>query len=508
MELVNKVRDNKSKIIWVILIGCIIGLATHSYCFFNKLSYHDDVYSLFSVGATFEFGRWGLGVLWQIIQRITSGCFSIPSLNGMTSVALLAVASALICVMFEIENRVVEICIVGIIEVFPAVTATYAYMFTAPYYMLAILFAVIAVFLCQNSPCWRKYTWIAVFMLAFSVGIYQAYFEVAVSLFLMDIIARFWKKEKLSDIFKRAVYYVTVMILAMIAYFVINKIFTSILQIGLSDYAGINNMLNVSGKGIVNSILSSYVAFGMLMVNNYVGLSFLPVSKVLLIVMWGITLFELVYFSVKRIHGMLDRLIYWGAVLLLPLAFHIVNVMVSGGNAELHTLMVFGAVFEILFPIIAISYLSKNNIMKNTFLVAGIILFSSFVVIDNQAYLRADLLQKEATAYYNRLLVRVQETEKYQSTMPIFYTGTLGKDDATLTKMDQFSHITMTGFNMTLEDLVNDYSRGRYMEYFLGCNVEMTEISEDDIIWDGMESYPDANSIKVENGAVWIKFSE
>lgn len=40
----------------------IVGIISHGYIFFNKLSYHDDMSCMFSLGATYGLGRWGLGL--------------------------------------------------------------------------------------------------------------------------------------------------------------------------------------------------------------------------------------------------------------------------------------------------------------------------------------------------------------------------------------------------------------------------------------------------------------
>ena len=49
-------------------LSCFIfSIFSQSFGLFNKLSFHDDIVSLFDVGATYTSGRWGLEILKQII---------------------------------------------------------------------------------------------------------------------------------------------------------------------------------------------------------------------------------------------------------------------------------------------------------------------------------------------------------------------------------------------------------------------------------------------------------
>lgn len=509
MYIKQQLINNKKIIEWTILIGCIIGFLTHGFCFFNKISYHDDAFCLFTVGATFDFGRWGLGVLGQGIGKLFGGCFSIPIVNGAISVLLLSVAGALICVMLGIKERFICACVVGVIEVFPAVTSTFAYMFTAPYYMLAVLLAVLAAFLCYYSRRWKDVSLLfAIALLAFSMGIYQAYFSVTVSLLLVAILIKFWDGEKVKDIIFCGIRYVSVLAMGMLGYLLINKVFTKLLHIGLSDYAGINHMLDVSVKSILGAIGSAYAAFFEVMIQDYVGLSFFGLTRVILLFLWVITIIVLFIFSWKRLNKISEKLIYWVAVALLPLAFHIVNVMITGGDTELHTLMVFGTVFEVLFPILVVGRFLTERKYSWVLSLSVIMLIFSLAYVDNQAYFKVYLLQKETDAYYNRLITRIQETEGYQSDMPISFIGQAGQEDDSLTHMNQFSHITMTGYNMTIDDMLNDYARNQYVRWFLGFAPEYVTDTAGCQSLEEMNCYPDDGAIAIENGTVWVKLSE
>lgn len=69
----------------------IIGIITNIYIFTNKMSFHDDIGCLFSVGVTYSSGRWFLGVLGSLINTLY-GNYSLPVLEGLISIFFISLA--------------------------------------------------------------------------------------------------------------------------------------------------------------------------------------------------------------------------------------------------------------------------------------------------------------------------------------------------------------------------------------------------------------------------------
>lgn len=154
----------------------IAGFLAHAYMFFNKISFLDENTFYFDVGETYASGRWALGLIKAIQEWIGIENYSMPFWNGICSVLFIALMSALIVKLMNITSKVYASLIGAIMSVFPVVTATFAYMFTAPYYFFAGFCMVLAVCLCVND----KRMWIcSALLISFALGIYQAYFGVA-----------------------------------------------------------------------------------------------------------------------------------------------------------------------------------------------------------------------------------------------------------------------------------------------------------------------------------------
>ena len=158
----------------------VCGIIANLYMFTNKISFHDDIGELFSVGATYSSGRWFLGVLGKIVSMLF-GNYSLPIVEGLLTIFFIALSSIFVIAIFDMKDKM-SVCLTGaIMAVFPAVFATFAYMFTAPYYYFALLLSVLSVYVVQQN----KFGFLpAVCLIACSTGIYQAFFPVSVSLFL------------------------------------------------------------------------------------------------------------------------------------------------------------------------------------------------------------------------------------------------------------------------------------------------------------------------------------
>lgn len=75
-----KYLENK-KYRWTIIAVFLTGIFAHGYMFTNKISFHDDIGCLFSVGATYSSGRWGLGIIEKILS-FSIGKYSLSLWGG------------------------------------------------------------------------------------------------------------------------------------------------------------------------------------------------------------------------------------------------------------------------------------------------------------------------------------------------------------------------------------------------------------------------------------------
>ena len=148
----NKIK-NSDRRFWVVLFSTIIwGIFAHGMALFNKYSVHDDNKFLFGIGWTYQSGRWGLAILGKLYKIILGGeLYSLPLLNGFISILCIAFSAYLIIHLLEIEQKGLCIAIASILVSFPTITSIFGFMFTAPYYMIALLFAVFGIWIVNKK---------------------------------------------------------------------------------------------------------------------------------------------------------------------------------------------------------------------------------------------------------------------------------------------------------------------------------------------------------------------
>ena len=155
------------------------------------------------------------------------------------------------------QTEIIRSFIGGIAYCFPAMASLFAYMFTAPYYMFAVLLMIVAVYTAVRYP----YGYLpAIVIIAFSMGIYQTYFGVATSLFVL-ILLRDMEDRSFAQNVMEAFKYLFTLLGGMLLYFLCNRVCIKIFQITLVEYQGINNMANVTMRSLIGSVKRAYLGF-------------------------------------------------------------------------------------------------------------------------------------------------------------------------------------------------------------------------------------------------------
>ena len=145
----------------------VIGFLTHMRVFVSDIPNHDGMSSIYFDQNMITSGRWFLRVACGI-----SSDYTLPWLIGVLCVLYLALTAVVLQRFFKVKHTYTAMLIAAVLMVYPTLTSNFAYIFTADGYMLALLLAVLAVFLVERS----KWGFIGgAVALGFSMGIYQAY---------------------------------------------------------------------------------------------------------------------------------------------------------------------------------------------------------------------------------------------------------------------------------------------------------------------------------------------
>ena len=245
------------------LAAVFFGIAAHLYMFMNKLPNYDDM-GINGFGATFRLGRWFLWFLAATAYHLDF-VYSLPWVNGFITLVLIALSAGLTADVLGVKSTAGNIVIGAAMAVYPSWTATFFFMFTAPYYGAALLLAVCAVW-CTVKRKGKFWFAAGSLLLACSMGIYQAYMPFAASICVIAVMMMSVERENdCIEIVKKAVYYFSQLLSGGILYIIITQFSLIATRQKLSRYRGAGTVQN----DFIRRIFSDF--FGIVYNNDQIG---------------------------------------------------------------------------------------------------------------------------------------------------------------------------------------------------------------------------------------------
>lgn len=491
----------------------VIGLIAHLYMFTNKFPNYDDM-GLSGFGATFRLGRWFLWVLGSVAYHLDY-VYSLPLVNGLITIVLLAVSAGMIADLLQLKNKIAIVIVAGILVAFPSWTATFFFMFTAPYYAVAVFLMTLSVFL------YYKYRYgylLSIFCIALSVGIYQAYLPYGATLYVVLLILEAYKKDtEWAELFKKALKNLLMLIIGVVVYYVIMKVSLVVTHQQLADYKGTGQM-GIISLSLVPQMISKMFTDGLgVMFNNNLEISYNLVLKAGYAALYLVDVIVVIvscgYFIRRKDAGRA------GMLLLFMLAFFMaVNgiFIICPTDDAIYVLMTYSYVFLIILPICMVDRLLSQEGMSVQKLIIGaeygIVGIASVMVLTychfaNAQYLSMQLTYEQATSFYTTLVTQIKSVEGYSDEMPIAVVESSSHiEDKTLYRNEVMNVFDLSGRD---EVLAEAYSREYLLAFYCGFSPEY--ISMDELpkeITDAMPVYPAEGSIQVIDGVVAVKLNE
>ena len=473
-----------------------VGFLAHMYAFTNKLLNADETAALFSKGATVTSGRWGLEAVKLIFPDV-----SMPWIYGVISLALIAAAVCFVICMFDIKRPLTQALLAGAFAAFPALTGNFCYMFTSSAYALAILGTVAAVYLFHRGG-WRRGLAGAV-LLAFSLGIYQAYISLAASLCVLLLIKRLMREECTArDTLIRGAVYLGWLIGSLAAYYIVTLIVEAAMASGYQSYSV------TSGLAPLRSLITAYTSFAGIFLSGNFGYVNSGLSCVLHLLCAAAAV-GVTAASILRRHDAKKTALAAVLLAVYPLS---VNCMYLIASVDIiHSLVVFSFVSFYVFAAMALEAVpaewgsGARRAVKGLVPAALALIIACNVYFANKVYLKMYLEYENAYAFYNTLMAQVMDTPGFGRYTVIDLVGN------TSDGVTRFDNIDTSGFTGPNEELVNTYTRVSFIKYYLGLDLYMyREDTVYDAAWyDEMPCYPAPGSIRLleDEGRIIVKLS-
>lgn len=488
----------------------VFGFIAHMYMFTNKLPNFDDLIGINGFGATFRNGRWFLWVVGAAAYHLDL-VFSLPWINGLITLFLLGISAGMIADLLGMKSRIANMLLGAAIVVFPSWTGTFFYMFTAPYYALAVLMSVVSVWLVVRC---RKGLLPSVILLACSLGIYQSYLPFTATLYVVLLfLMLFEDRYGYLDILKKSLLYLINLVLGVMLYFLCMKLSLAITGQELTSYKGISSMGKMELSRIPEILHTISVNFFGLFRNNNMEISYNYITKgmyFVLLVMEAALIAGLFIGLMKR-KNMLKATETVVLAVAYVIAINSIYIMCEDG---IYSLMYFSYVFLIIFSLALLDRWMKQAKEKVLIIAEYIMIFAvtagllSYCHFANGQYISMQLSFEQALSYYTTMITKIKSTEGYRDDMKVVFSG-VDIVDKTLYHNEIMNAFSMSGRDDALADA---YSKQNFILYYCGFDAEMAGIDilseQSQTALEHMPAYPNEGSIQILDQAVVVKLSE
>lgn len=498
------------------LSALIFGVLAHGAALFQKFSMVDDPQFLFNVGVTYRSGRWCLGLMGALTRWLFgTPNFSLPLFGGILCLVMLGACACVVIPMLGLERKSEWILTSGLMVIFPVNAGLLGYLFTAPYYLVGLLMALLGCsFLCAKRDLFSLAG--GAVLIACSVGIYQAYISTVLCLFLVDFLRRAWSKEQWGwkELLKDAAWYVLCCGAFLAVYMVFNRVALRLSGNDLSSYNSINDPLKGGIPVFWARIQKAYLWFFQPEKTELASADMFPgglhrLHKICL-VLTGIGFGAYIYRQFQRscARGVAGCL----ALLVLPLAVNFIHVMVD--PAFVHTLMVYSQVFFWLIPYCLIRWCLPlcGKIRLRQWAGRGLCLFLAivclfYVRLDNAAYLKLELYQSRTIQYFTTLVTQVKSLDGYRGDMKLAVVNHRENADPTLVEIEELSGFTIEPIR-DIRSMVDAYSFREFVNMWCGFDMEVVDGAAFAALpeVEAMPHYPDDGSMCIIDDTVVIKF--
>lgn len=502
----------------------LLGFIAHGFGFFNLQISHDSI-SEFILGYSWKIK---LGRYFKPIYDTFLGTFiSLPWMNGLTILAWLSLASYLVIKIFNIQKKSYIAIICGILCTNISIISLNAtFLNDASGDVFGIFVTILGVYYWQrafdlkNKKEKRDAFVKVVFCLWLSLGIYQAYICIFISLVLIISIIKLIEVHQLysyKEIWKNDIIGAIECLLGGVLYYVGLKLILAVTHFKLieGNYNSLSNVFNEGGESITTRIsktISQYIAYFI----RAKGYNVYPdiAVRIVVIILLVIALYSFVCIirhtkkSGSSWMNIVSAVLF---VLLLPISMNLIRLL----NSTVHDLMIYAFWFTyVLILLLVREYIEikPNKMIEKITLV----LLSCYLVINvqiaNACYAKKSLDREATLSVMTRVVERIETIDGYEpGVTPVLFIGTPCDYLKEFKEFEELHNIngTTTATVSYQEPLIN------YMSIVMKVDMNILKtyyVFENNIInkeeIKNLKTYPDEDSIQIINGIVVVNFGQ
>lgn len=510
--------SRKENIIFCFCAVFFWGMLAHAYGFLHCSLSHDAL-NAFTATQVEETWKIELGRFFVPLYRaLFRGPVMLPWVIGLLGLVWTAVAVFLVVEIFQIRSRMVVFLTAGIMTTnitYIAQIATYLYEFD--FNAFCLMLSVLAVYLWnKNGNIWCVIA--GSICLMGSIGIYQAYFAVTVTLIVWKSIMDLFDHADVRAVLVHGLKGILMILLGGILYWLLGKLVYGVTGIQAQDrtdaFAFDGNNPVLFYLGLIKPMII-HLCITILQHSAYGGNWFVMLVGVLagLFCISAVAVFIIKKYRWDRI------LLILLLVAVLPFAMDCVYFLARGN--DVHDLMVYAAWFFYLFLLLFVFRLCEKDMIPGLLtkilrtvacILVGVILWQN-VLLANTAYVKKELEANATLSLMTRVVSALDQREDYVAEeTEVAFIGVACNDDA-LYGMERASAIvgvkrTSALYTDTSAYYYNSYKA--YFEYVLQCPVRFcsdevhAQLSEDDRV-QALPAFPQDGYMEMIDGILVIK---
>ena len=489
----------------------IVGYLVHLYAFTNIIPNGDGLSRVYDLQQMTVSGRWFLHYATSL-----NNFTQMPAVIGALSLFLLGLAAALSVDVLKIRSHVLAAACGAVMAAFPCMGYTFLYMFTASAYCLAILMAVLSVWLAKRC---RVGFLLGVALLAMTMGTYQVYVTVAIALSVLCVVRNVLESE---NTFREELLFglklMAYIALGAVVYYVVLMIFLKVKNLELLSYLGMDAASSGYPIGqlprLVVDTYKQVIAFFFIPGSaNGFGNGFYLVLNLLAL---GLGVVCALAWLMEQKRESWRVLTFVGLLAILPLAINFGQIIspysVPTPLMKYAYVFVYLAVFMLADLADGSAWLKK--IRSQT--VPCVAVWSLFLLLfclntNNTLYTASAQAHRAAESYLTRLMARVENCEGYERGMEVVFVGAIpdGQIRSAVESYAQVDHYSVPIHNVA--------ELNKHIYYYLNdwLSVPVEEPEESVVIalaesaaFREMPLYPEQGSVKVLDGRVVVRMRE
>lgn len=507
----NEKRSLKKTVDWqklkfIALWVFAIGLVAHGYCYFNGNFSHDSLYSIYEQSPELMIS---VGRYLRPLYRLLRGNFTLPVINGSLFLCFLSISVYLLTDILNIQKKSLVALTCGLLTANSTVALMNAsYLHDADSYGLALLLALAGVWVSLRL---RRGICCSVLFYFASLGIYQAYIDVAIYVFLILALVRLLQGEGVKKVYLQTIRNLLPIAAAMVLYFLGMLVTRHVTQVsggGLyNDPTAVLSLRSLSGRFLscARAVYLWFFSSAAHAPGVVIGANLLMLALTALLLVSMIRRRQLPGSSVWGIIGIL---------LLMPFGMNTVTLL----SNVCHWLTVYACYLSYLCVPVLIGLYDEDlagsklaHYSRKAWAVLAAVLIFDSCLYSNEIYLKKELESAATLSTFTRIVDRMEQTEGFVpgqtevAFVGLLYGSPLSKE------RDGFVHAATGLWHNFSTTYYETYEV--YLSYYLGYPAHCVDTNEiqkyekmEQVI--AMPSFPAAGSVRMVEDVLVIKLSD